>query len=168
MLLLETTPDATCLGGGGVLLQSAKPRLPLLPDAIQAGQRDFFSMDPLHERQRPQLQQRRPAGQRLADLTERADLRRSQQQEPVTLLPVRQKLDRIQKPGLLLDLVQNHQAIAVIQYPWRCKISRKICNDNENIPRGGSGFPQLARAGSGGEAGRYTRGTRGPMRQRIS
>jgi len=90
-----------------------------MPDAVEAGRRDVLVFDPLHQGERPELEQGGPSGQSLSDLLEQEDLRRAQEDEAVTFPLIGEELDRIEEGGLLLDLVQDHEAAAMIQPPDR-------------------------------------------------
>lgn len=89
--------------------------LALLPEEVEAWRRDARSLAALDERERPELEQRRPSRRRLADLLERQDLAGAEEQEPVPLLPVRQELHGVEQVGLLLDFVEDDQPLAVVE-----------------------------------------------------
>jgi len=112
------TPAAVAFGAtvvGGLPGQPPQTRFALPPDAVEPCQRGFVPFQALGQRQRPQLQQRRPPRQGLPDLPEQQDLRGPQEEEAVTLLPVGQELHGVQKPRLFLDFVQDHQLGPVVE-----------------------------------------------------
>jgi hypothetical protein len=72
-------------------------------------------LDPLDEPEWPQLEQRGASRQRLADLLQQKDLGRAEEQEATSPAAVGEELDRVEKRRLLLDLIENHEARAMVQ-----------------------------------------------------
>lgn len=90
-------------------------RLALLPDMVEARAWPLQALDPLDEAEGPQLQQGGPPRQRFPDLPQQEDLGRAEQQEAPGPTPVGEQLDGVQQGRLLLDLVEDDQARAVVQ-----------------------------------------------------
>jgi hypothetical protein len=115
VVLRPPAPGAPLVGGRGRLGQPAHGGLALVPDPVERGRRHLVALDALHERQRPQLEQGGSPGQGLAYLLEQEELGRAEEQEPALLAAVGEELDGVGEARLLLNLVDDHEARAMVE-----------------------------------------------------
>ena len=115
MLLGPRPPEARLVVGRRRVGHAAHGGLALLPEAVEAGGRRLHTLDALGERERPQLQQGGAPRERFPGLLQEEDLRRPEQEKAAAFGAIGEQLHRVEEGGLFLDLVEDHEARAVVQ-----------------------------------------------------
>ncbi len=99
-----------------------------MPDPVQARGRRGRALDALRESEGPQIQQRGASGQGLAHPLQQEDLGRAEQEEAPPVAAIGEQLDGVEQRRLLLHLVEDHEAIAVVKRrTGRCEAQEWIC-----------------------------------------
>mgnify|MGYP007094566749 CR=1 FL=1 len=111
----ERAEPARLIGSDGNGCELLDRCFPFPPNQIEARRWHCGLRYALDQRKRPEFQQGSSASKGFSHFLKQQDLGRTEQQEPVSLLPVGQEFYRIQQGGLLLDFVEDDKPVAMIE-----------------------------------------------------